>query len=49
MNRIDRDLQTAPIDFHSIHGRHPGRQQDDEYIVYWYGQALPYLKITYKA
>ena len=49
MREIDRELKSAPIGFHSVHGIHPGRPGDDEFIVYRYGQALPYLKITYRA
>ncbi|CAM2729712.1 unnamed protein product, partial [Rotaria socialis] len=49
MNKLDRELQSAPVKFHSVYGTHPGRPDDDEYIIYWYGQALPYIKITYKA
>jgi len=48
MDHIDPNLKSAPIGCHSVHGTHPGRPKDDEYIVYRYGQALPYLKITYK-
>lgn len=49
MKEINKDLQSAPIDYHSIHGIHPESPGQDEFIVYRYGQALPYLKITYKA
>ena len=49
MRKVDRELQSAPIDFHSVHGTSPDKPGQDEYIVYRYGQALPYLKITYKA
>lgn len=49
LHELKPDLKSAPINFHSVHGIHPGRPNDDEYIVYRYGQALPYLKITYKA
>ena len=41
----DSTLKSAPKDFHSVHGIIAGA---DEYIVYRYGQGLPYLKITYK-
>lgn len=41
----DGQLKFAPEGFHSVHGVIPGA---DEYIVYRYGQGLPYLKITYK-
>jgi hypothetical protein len=40
---------SAPKGFHSIHGQFPGHANSDEYIVYRYGQAMPYLKIIYKA
>lgn len=49
MHEVKPDLKSAPVNYHSVHGTHPGRPNDDEYIVYRYGQALPYLKITYKA
>lgn len=45
----NQDQMSAPIGFHSTHGTFPGQPNDDEYIVYRYGQALPYLRITYKA
>ncbi|CAF1456975.1 unnamed protein product [Adineta steineri] len=48
MKEIKPDLTAAPVSYHSVHGTHPGRPNDDEYIVYRYGQALPYLKIIYK-
>lgn len=48
MNKIDPNLKAAPVGFHSVHGTHAGRPDDDEYIIYRYGQALPYLKITYR-
>ncbi|CAM4976352.1 unnamed protein product, partial [Rotaria socialis] len=46
----DATLTAAPIGHHSVHGAGgwPGFQFH-EYIVYRYGQALPYLKITYTA
>ncbi|CAF1532215.1 unnamed protein product, partial [Didymodactylos carnosus] len=39
-------LAAAPLGYHSVHGI--PQPNMDEYIVYRYGQALPYLKITYK-
>jgi hypothetical protein len=47
---INKNLTAAPLDHHSVHGM-DGWQgfQYHEYIVYRYGQALPYLKITYTA
>lgn len=45
-NSSDKSLSAAPIGHHSVHGNMNGY---DEYVVYRYGQALPYLKITYKA
>lgn len=42
------ELLSAPPDYHSVHGQYPGSPDQDEYIVYRYGQALPYLKITYR-
>ena len=39
-------LVSAPKSFHSVRGT---AFAYCEYIVYRYGQALPYLKITYKA
>lgn len=44
-NTTNPSLTSAPKGFHSVKGtnfRYP------EYIVYRFGQALPYLKITYK-
>ncbi len=41
----DASLVAAPRDYHSVRGT--GREYT-EYIVYRYGQALPYLKIMYK-
>lgn len=38
-------LGAAPKDFHSVRGT---TFQYTEYIVYRFGQALPYLKVTYK-
>ena len=37
-------LTAAPVNFHSVIGEHADYT---EYIVYRYGQALPYLKIVY--
>ncbi|UJR07046.1 hypothetical protein I4U23_011334 [Adineta vaga] len=42
----NNDLKAAPKDFHSVVGKHSPRT---EYIVYRYGQALPYLKIIYQS
>ena len=39
-------LVSAPIGYHSVIGRHSNLH---EYIIYRYGQALPFLKITYTA
>ncbi len=44
--QIDRELMSAPKNYHSVRGTH---FTYCEYIVYRYGQALPYLKITYNA
>ncbi|CAF2786717.1 unnamed protein product [Rotaria sp. Silwood2] len=44
-NTDNSQLRSAPIGFHSVQGT---GGQYEEYIVYRYGQALPYLKITYK-
>jgi hypothetical protein len=46
MTKGQQDLASAPEGFHSILGKAFSR---DEYVVYRYGQALPYLKITYRA
>ncbi|CAF3639341.1 unnamed protein product [Rotaria sp. Silwood1] len=40
------ELVSAPLPYHSVVGKLNGFT---EYIVYRYGQALPYLKITYTA
>lgn len=40
----DAKLVSAPVGHHSIIGKH---NPLTEYIVYRYGQALPYLKIVY--
>ncbi|CAM4754598.1 unnamed protein product [Rotaria magnacalcarata] len=41
----NQQLASAPKDTHSVIGTLGGFT---EYIVYRYGQALPYMKITYK-
>lgn len=38
-------LKSAPLGFHSVVGT---LGSYNEYIVYRYGQAMPYMKITYK-
>lgn len=43
------NLTSAPDTYHSVHGTFQQLQNSDEYVVYRYGQALPYVKITYKA
>ncbi|CAF3722171.1 unnamed protein product [Rotaria sp. Silwood1] len=45
LNQDNPKLTSAPIGFHSVQGT---GGQYEEYIVYRYGQALPYLKIIYK-
>ncbi|CAF1073805.1 unnamed protein product [Adineta steineri] len=45
---LNQDLMSAPKGYHSTHGQYPGNPVSDEYIVYRYGQALPYMKITYR-
>jgi hypothetical protein len=47
LQALNQDLMSAPKGYHSTHGQYPGNTVSDEYIVYRYGQALPYLKITY--
>ncbi|CAF1126013.1 unnamed protein product [Rotaria sordida] len=42
----NNSISVAPLNHHSVHGT---GFQYHEYIVYRYGQALPYLKITYTA
>ena len=42
----DNKLAAAPKNYHSVKGT---EFQYTEYIVYRYGQALPYLKIIYTA
>ncbi len=49
LKETDEELMSAPKGYHSIHGKLPDSPNSDEYIVYRYGQALPYLKITYTA
>ncbi len=44
-NAINQALVSAPKGFHSVRGT---GFTYTEYIIYRYGQALPYLKITYK-
>ncbi|CAF1083299.1 unnamed protein product [Rotaria sp. Silwood1] len=48
LQNTDGNLKAAPKGFHSVHGIPPGTTNVDEFIVYRYAQALPYLKITYK-
>lgn len=43
--QTNNTLVAAPIGFHSVKGT---QFQYSEYIVYRFGQALPYLKVTYK-
>jgi hypothetical protein len=45
-NTTNNTLVSAPKDYHSVRGT---QFTYTEYIIYRYGQALPYLKITYKA
>jgi len=45
LTAANNDLMSAPKGFHSVIGRHSPRT---EYVVYRYGQALPFLKIIYK-
>ena len=42
----NKSLVSAPKNYHSVIGKHSSLT---EYIVYRFGQALPYLKIIYKA
>jgi hypothetical protein len=44
-NTDNKTLISAPVDCHSVQGT---GGTHEEYIVYRYGQALPYLKIIYK-
>ncbi|CAF1368230.1 unnamed protein product [Adineta steineri] len=46
LTATDNTLVSAPQGTHSVIGKHAAMT---EYIVYRYGQALPYLKIVYKA
>ena len=46
LTATDQTLVSAPKGFHSVIGKHNNLT---EYIVYRYGQALPYLKIVYTA
>ena len=41
---VDNSLASAPQGYHSVTGI---KFSYKEYIVYRYGQALPYLKILY--
>jgi len=43
---MDKSLVAAPREYHSVSGT--GRQYT-KYIIYRYGQALPYLKVIYRA
>ena len=45
LTAANKSLVSAPPGFHSVIAKHSPRT---EYIVYRYGQALPYLKIIYK-
>ncbi len=44
-NTTNNTLVSAPKDYHSVRGT---QFTYAEYIIYRYGQALPYLKMTYK-
>jgi hypothetical protein len=46
LTATDSSLVSAPKGFHSVIGKH---NPLTEYIIYRYGQALPYLKIIYTA
>lgn len=46
LTNTDQTLVSAPHGHHSIIGKHSDLT---EYIVYRYGQALPYLKMIYTA
>jgi hypothetical protein len=46
LTAASNSLVSAPKNFHSVIGKHSNLT---EYIIYRYGQALPYLKITYTA
>lgn len=43
-NAWNNSLVSAPKDYHSVQGT---LSHFTEYVIYRYGQALPYLKITY--
>jgi hypothetical protein len=45
LNEPNSKLVSAPKNYHSVIGRH---SLFTEYVIYRSGQALPYLKITYK-
>lgn len=47
VQELNTTLMSAPQGFHSTHGTFADYPDCDEYIVYRYGQAMPYLKITY--
>jgi len=46
LTAANTSLVAAPKGYHSVIGKHSALT---EYIIYRYGQALPYLKITYTA
>ncbi len=45
LSNPDQTLVSAPVGYHSVKGT---TFNYNEYIIYRYGQALPYLKIIYK-
>jgi hypothetical protein len=45
LSKADPKLVAAPVKYHSVKGT---QFVFTEYIIYRYGQALPYLKIIYK-
>jgi len=45
---VNKTLNAAPKDHHSVRGKVPPQLPHTEYIIYRYGQALPYLKVVYK-
>ncbi|CAF3323895.1 unnamed protein product, partial [Rotaria sp. Silwood2] len=45
-NTDNTSLNAAPVGYHSVQGT---GGQYEEYIVYRYGKALPYLEVTYTA
>ncbi|CAF1563548.1 unnamed protein product [Adineta ricciae] len=49
LTTTNSNLVSAPKDHHSVHAIFSGLPYSDEYIVYRYGQAMPYLKIIYIA